>query len=358
MGGSEEDKLDAADSLKGYAGVEDVILVSKPYKFVAREARGETSVVDLGDGVTVGGNEVCVMAGPCTVEGEEMLFQTAKAVAAAGAKVLRGGAYKPCTSPYSFQGMGLEGLKLLRAAADRYGLKVVTEVMHVRKVEEVAEFADVLQIGTRNMQNYELLREVGMSRTPAMLKRGMTAKFEEWLLAAEYIASAGNERLMLCERGVRTAETYTRNTLDLSAIPAIRALSHLPIVIDPSQGTGRRELVPAMCRAAVAADADGLLIEVHPRPRPRDEGRRAERHHRRVRGDDALARADRGRRRAVDPLCPSGSNRIQTPLPSGGRGTGVRGPKTCGVRSRRKWTLAPRFRTQPLAVSEATPCGP
>lgn len=266
VGGSEQDKLDAADSLKGYAGVEDVILITKPYKFVAREARGATSVIDLGNGVTVGGNEVCVMAGPCTVESEEMLFKTAKAVAAAGAKVLRGGAYKPCTSPYSFQGMGVEGLRLLRAAADEYGLKVITEVMHTRKVEEVAEYTDILQIGTRNMQNYELLREVGMSRTPAMLKRGMTAKFEEWLLAAEYIASAGNERIMLCERGVRTSETYTRNTLDLSAIPAIHDLSHLPIVIDPSQGTGRRELVPAMCRAAIAADADGLLIEVHPDP--------------------------------------------------------------------------------------------
>ena len=266
VGGDEQDKLDAAEGLKGFPGVEDVILITKPYKFVAREARGATSVVDLGDGVTIGGKEVCVMAGPCTVEGEEMLFRTAKAVAAAGAKVLRGGAYKPCTSPYSFQGMGLEGLKLMRAAADAYGLKVVTEVMHTRKVEEVAEYADILQIGTRNMQNYELLREVGQSRTPAMLKRGMTAKFEEWLLAAEYIASGGNERIMLCERGVRTSETYTRNTLDLSAIPAIHGLSHLPIVIDPSQGTGRRELVPAMCRAAVAADADGLIIEVHPDP--------------------------------------------------------------------------------------------
>lgn len=267
VGGSEQDKLDAAEGLKGFAGVEDVMLITKPYKFVARESnRGETSVIDLGDGVRIGGKEVCVMAGPCTVEGEEMLFKTAKAVAAAGAKVLRGGAYKPCTSPYSFQGMGLEGLKLMRAAADAYGLKVVTEVMHTRKVEEVAEYADILQIGTRNMQNYELLREVGMARTPAMLKRGMTAKFEEWLLAAEYIASGGNERIMLCERGLRTAETYTRNTLDLSAIPAIRGLSHLPIVIDPSQGTGRRELVPAMCRAAVAADADGLIIEVHPDP--------------------------------------------------------------------------------------------
>ena len=267
VGGDEQDKVDAAEGLRGFAGVEDVMLITKPYKFVARESnRGETSVIDLGDGVKIGGNEVCVMAGPCTVEGEEMLFKTAKAVAEAGAKVLRGGAYKPCTSPYSFQGMGLEGLKLMRAAADRYGLKVVTEVMHTRKVEEVAEYADILQIGTRNMQNYELLREVGLSRTPAMLKRGMTAKFEEWLLAAEYIASAGNERIMLCERGVRTSETYTRNTLDLSAIPAIQTLSHLPIVIDPSQGTGRRELVPAMCRAAIAANADGLIIEVHPDP--------------------------------------------------------------------------------------------
>jgi 3-deoxy-7-phosphoheptulonate synthase len=207
-----------------------------------------------------------MMAGPCTVESEDQLFTTAKAVAAGGAKILRGGAYKPSTSPYSFQGMGVDGLKLLRKAADQYGLKVITEVMHVRKVEEVSQYADILQIGTRNMQNYDLLMEVGQTRKPTMLKRGMTSKFEEWLLAAEYIASKGNEQIMLCERGIRTFEPYTRNTLDLSAVPSIKALSHLPVIVDPSQGVGRRELVPPMCLAAVAAGADGLLVEVHPDP--------------------------------------------------------------------------------------------
>ena len=195
-----------------------------------------------------------------------MLFKTAKAVAEAGAKVLRGGAYKPCTSPYSFQGMGVEGLRLLRAAADEYGLKVVTEVMHVRKVEEVAEYADILQIGTRNMTNFMLLREVGKTQTPVMLKRGMAATIEEWLQAAEYIASQGNKNIMLCERGIRTFETYTRNTFDINAIPAVKELSHLPVIADPSHATGKSSLVNAVSRAAVAAGADGLIIEVHPNP--------------------------------------------------------------------------------------------
>jgi len=267
VGGSEHMKVDIVDQLKAYDYVEDVIVITKPYKFVAKETnRGEKSTVDLGDGVIIGGNEIVMMAGPCTVESEEQLFRTAERVARAGAKILRGGAYKPCTSPYSFQGMGLEGLKLMRAAADKYGLKVVTEVMHVGKVEEVCEYADILQIGTRNMQNYDLLTEVGKTRTAVMLKRGMTAKFEEWLLAAEYIAVGGNHRIMLCERGIRTFEPYTRNTLDLSAVPAINSLSHLPVIVDPSQGTGRRELVGPMSKASVAVGADGLIIEVHPNP--------------------------------------------------------------------------------------------
>jgi 3-deoxy-7-phosphoheptulonate synthase len=267
VGGAEHMKVDMVDQLKSYDFVEDVILITKPYKFVAKETnRGQKSTVNLGDGVIIGGDEVVLMAGPCTVESEKQLFLTAERVARAGARVLRGGAYKPCTSPYSYMGMGLEGLKLLRAAADRYGLKVVTEVMHVSKVEEVAEYADILQIGTRNMQNYDLLTEVGKTRSPVMLKRGMTAKLEEWLLAAEYIAAGGNHKIMLCERGIRTFEPYTRNTMDLSAIPAINSLSHLPVIADPSQGTGRRELVPPMSLASVAAGADGLLIEVHPNP--------------------------------------------------------------------------------------------
>ncbi len=265
VGGPELDKIEAADQLKAYTGVEDVIFITKPYKFVARESRKANTVIEVGE-VKIGGPEVVMMAGPCTVESEEQLFKTAEAVAASGAKVLRGGAYKPSTSPYSFHGMGVAGLELLREAARRFHLKIVTEVMHVRKVDEVAEYADILQIGTRNMQNYEILREVGQLRKPVMLKRGMTAKLEEFLLAAEYIASGGNENILLCERGIRTFEPYTRNTLDLSAVPALRSLTHLPVVVDPSQGTGRRELVPPMCKAAVAVGADGLLVEVHPNP--------------------------------------------------------------------------------------------
>ena len=267
VGGSEHEKVDMVDQLKAYDWVEDVMVITRPYKFVAKETnKGMKSTVDLGDGVVIGGNEISMMAGPCTVESEEGLFRTAERVAAAGAKILRGGAYKPCTSPYSYQGMGLEGLKLLKEAGKRYGLKIVTEVMHVGKLDEVCEHADILQIGTRNMQNYDLLTEVGKTRKAVMLKRGMTAKLEEWLLAAEYIAAGGNERIMLCERGIRTFEPYTRNTLDLSAIPAINSLSHLPVIVDPSQGTGRRELVPPMSLASIAVGADGLIIEVHPNP--------------------------------------------------------------------------------------------
>lgn len=267
VGAADHEKLDAAEALRAHEGVEDVMLVSKPYKFVAKEANAlGKSQIDLGDGVIIGGNEAVMMAGPCTVESEEQLFTTAAAVAKAGATILRGGAYKPSTSPYSFHGMGEPGLKMLREAADQYGMKVITEAMHVRKVEEVSQYADVLQIGTRNMQNYELLREVGQSRVPVMLKRGMTSKYEEWLLAAEYIAAGGNENIMLCERGVRTFETYTRNTLDIGAVPVLAGLTHLPVIIDPSQGTGRRDLVAAMCRAGLAAGADGLIVEVHPNP--------------------------------------------------------------------------------------------
>jgi 3-deoxy-7-phosphoheptulonate synthase len=264
IGVPEYDKMEAADQLRGIEGVDDVVFISKPYKFVAKELRPKT-IVEV-DGLAVGSDEVVVMAGPCTVESESQLMSTAEAVSKAGAKILRGGAYKPSTSPYSFQGLGLPGLELLREAGNRFGLKVITEVMHIRKVEEVCRYADILQIGTRNAQNYDLLREVGLTRKPVLLKRGMTAKLEEWLLAAEYIASAGNERIILCERGIRTFETHTRNTLDLSSIPALNSLTHLPVIVDPSQGTGRRELVPPMSQAAIACGADGLLIEVHPNP--------------------------------------------------------------------------------------------
>ena len=265
VGGDEHKNVDFFEQLKAHEFVEDVILITRPYKLVAKETVQGRSIVDVG-GVKVGGNEVVMMAGPCTVESEEQVFVTAEAVAKVGAKILRGGAYKPSTSPYSYQGMGVPGLKILRQAADKYGLKVVTEVMDIRKVELVAQYTDCFQVGARNMQNYDLLKEVGQSRTPVLLKRGMTAKYEELLLAAEYIASGGNQSIMLCERGVRTFETYTRNMLDIGAVPVLQGLSHLPVIIDPSQGTGKRDLVSALSRASIAAGADGLIIEVHPNP--------------------------------------------------------------------------------------------
>lgn len=263
--GSDQHKGDAVDQLRAYDFVEDVLIITKPYKFVSRESRSERTVLDI-EGVKIGGEHVAIMAGPCTVESEEQLFKTAEAVAAAGATILRGGAYKPSTSPYSFHGMGEPGLALLRDAGKKFNLRVITEVMDLRKVDLVCEYADILQIGARNMQNYDLLREVGLARKPVMLKRGLSAKYEEWLLAAEYIASAGNEQIMLCERGIRSFETYTRNVLDVTAVPVIHELSHLPIIMDPSHGTGRRELVATMSNACIAAGADGLMIEVHPSP--------------------------------------------------------------------------------------------
>jgi 3-deoxy-7-phosphoheptulonate synthase len=261
----EQDDYSAAEQLRALAWVEDIHIEGRPFKLVGLAPGRMRSKVNVG-GVYIGGSDLVVMAGPCTVESEEQVMETARAVARAGAKILRGGAYKPSTSPYSFQGLGEEGLEFLKEAGCRYGLKVVTEVMDVRKVELVCQYADMLQIGTRNMQNYDLLKEVGQCRTPVLLKRGMTAKLEEWLLAAEYIAAGGNEQIVLCERGIRSFDTYTRNTLDLAAVPALRSLTHLPVVVDPSQGTGRRDLVSAMSKAAVAAGADGLLIEVHPHP--------------------------------------------------------------------------------------------
>jgi 3-deoxy-7-phosphoheptulonate synthase len=265
VGVAEQDKYGTADQLRSFEGVDKVHLISKPYKFVAVEAKPQRTVLDIG-GVRIGGDEVVMMAGPCTVESEAQVMMTAQAVAEAGATILRGGAYKPSTSPYSYQGMGVQGLEILREAGNRYNLRVITEVMDVRKVDLVGQYADILQIGTRNMQNYDLLKEVGQSKIPVMLKRGMSARVEEWLLAAEYIAAAGNEKIMLCERGIRTFDSHTRNTLDLGAVPSVKNLTHLPVIVDPSQGTGRRDLVEAMSKAAIACGADGLIVEVHPSP--------------------------------------------------------------------------------------------
>jgi 3-deoxy-7-phosphoheptulonate synthase len=261
----EADKLGYMEMLESLEYVEKVIPILKPYKFTSRELHPEGTVVDV-KGVKIGGPKICMMAGPCTVEDYDKTLETALAVKAAGAEILRGGAYKPCTSPYSFQGLGLEGLKILKAVSEETGLPIITEVMDPRMVETVCEYADILQIGTRNMQNYDLLREVGQARTPAMLKRGMWAKIEEWLQAAEYVMLGGNHQVIFCERGIRTFETHTRNTLDLSAVPAVKELSHLPVVVDPSQGTGKRNLVAAMTKASIACGADGLLIEVHAHP--------------------------------------------------------------------------------------------
>lgn len=258
-----------AEELGALPGVDRVVRVMKPYRLVHREARPEGTKVTLSCGggtVTVGGREVVLAAGPCAVEDERSLLETARAVRQAGAVLLRGGAFKPRTSPYSFQGLGKEGLKILDRAREETGLAIVTEVMAPEQVPLVAACADVLQIGTRNMFNYPLLRAVGRSGRPVLLKRGMMATIEEWLLAAEYILAEGNPHVILCERGIRTFEGLTRNTLDLSAVPLVKSLSHLPVWVDPSHGTGRADLVIPMARAAVAAGADGLLVEVHGSP--------------------------------------------------------------------------------------------
>ena len=243
-------------------GVHEVVRITEPFKLASRTFKRESSTVMVGD-IRVGGEEVVVMAGPCSAESDEQVDATAAAVKQAGAKVLRGGAFKPRSSPYSFQGLGEPGLRMLRDAADHYDLKLVSEVMDISQIELVEQYADLLQVGARNMQNYTLLRELGHARKPILLKRGISATIEEWLLSAEYVLAGGNGSVILCERGIRTFETYTRNTLDISAIPVIHKLSHLPILADPSHGTGRRDQVAPMARAAVAAGADGLLIEVH-----------------------------------------------------------------------------------------------
>jgi 3-deoxy-7-phosphoheptulonate synthase len=246
-------------------GVQEVLRITEPYKLASRTFRPENTVITIGD-LRIGGDEVIVMAGPCSAETEEQVEATAAAIKRAGAKVLRGGAFKPRSSPYSFQGLGEEGLRLLRSAADRHNLKLVSEIMDLSQLELMERYVDILQVGARNMQNFTLLRELGHARTPVLLKRGISATIEEWLLSAEYILAGGNMSVILCERGIRTFESYTRNTLDICAIPVVQKLSHLPVLADPSHGTGRRDKVAPMARAAVAAGADGLLIEVHSDP--------------------------------------------------------------------------------------------
>jgi len=243
-------------------GVQEVHRITEPYKLASRSFKTDNTVIVIDD-LRIGGDEVIVMAGPCSAESEEQVEASAAAVKRAGAKVLRGGAFKPRSSPYSFQGLGEDGLRLLKSAADRHNLKLITEVMDISQLELIERYAHILQVGARNMQNFTLLRELGHSKTPVMLKRGISATIEEWLLSAEYILAGGNMNVMLCERGIRTFESYTRNTLDISAIPVVQKLSHLPIIVDPSHGTGKRDKVAPMARAAVAAGADGLIIEVH-----------------------------------------------------------------------------------------------
>jgi len=253
-------------NLEVLSGVQEVHRISAPYKLAGRSFRPQGTVVEFANGLKIGGNEVVVIAGPCSVESREQLFTVAEQVAKAGARGLRGGAFKPRSSPYSFQGLGLEGLKLLREAGDRFGLLVVSEVMEISQIEPMLYYVDILQVGARNMQNFNLLRELGKTKKPVLLKRGIAATLEELLLSSEYIMAGGNYDVILCERGIRTFETYTRNTMDISAIPSIHKLSHLPMASDPSHGTGRRDKVAPMARASVAAGADVLLIEVHHDP--------------------------------------------------------------------------------------------
>ena len=263
-----DDRAKNKENLETVPGVEKVMPVLAPYKMASREVKKERSVVPLGGtlGASAGGKKVCLIAGPCSVESRTQLLDCAQAVKAAGATALRGGAFKPRTSPYAFQGMGEEGLKILAEARDLTGLAVVTEIMAVDQIDLVCKYADVLQVGARNMQNYNLLWAVGDTRKTVLLKRGLSATLEEFMLAAEYIMSKGNPNVILCERGIRTFETYCRNTLPLAIVPEVHRISHLPIVIDPSQGTGHAHLVPDMCKAAIAAGADGLIIEAHDDP--------------------------------------------------------------------------------------------
>ena len=269
----DEDKLQV-EPLQAIPGVEQVVPILKPFKLASREFHAEDSVFEI-KGVKIGGGHLAVIAGPCAIEGESLLFEIAARVREAGANILRGGAFKPRTSPYSFQGLGRDGLKMLQAAGEQFGMPVVTEVMDPRQVEMVERYADILQIGARNMQNFDLLKECGRTRMPVLLKRGMSATVKDLLMSAEYVLSEGNRQVILCERGIRTFEDSTRNTLDLSIVPNIQGQSHLPIIVDPSHATGRPDLIPAMARAAVAAGADGIHIEVHSLPREGPLGRAA-----------------------------------------------------------------------------------
>lgn len=251
--------------MNSFIGVEKAIHITEKYKLVSREFKHEDTIVDV-NGVKVGGPHLAIMAGPCAVESHEQLMEAAKAVKEGGANFLRGGAFKPRTSPYDFQGLAEKGLQMLKEAGEKFDLRVVTEVVNQNDIDMISQYADVFQIGARNMQNFQLLKEVGKTHKPVLLKRGLSATISEWLNAAEYIASEGNYNIILCERGIRTYETFTRNTLDLSAVAAVKELSHLPIIVDPSHGTGRWQMVRPMARAAIAAGADGLIIEVHPHP--------------------------------------------------------------------------------------------
>ena len=260
----DEERLQV-EPLQAIDGVESVVPIMKPFKLASREFHAEDSIFDLG-GVKVGGGHLMMIAGPCAIESEPILFEIAEAVKEAGANVLRGGAFKPRTSPYSFQGLGEDGLKILRAAGDRFSMPVCTEVMDPRQVDLVDRYTDIIQIGARNMQNFDLLKEVGRTRTPVLLKRGMSATVKDLLMSAEYVLSQGNRRVILCERGVRSFEDSTRNMMDLSSVPNVKGQSHLPMIVDPSHATGRPDLIPAMARAGLAAGADGVHIEVHSCP--------------------------------------------------------------------------------------------
>ncbi len=246
-------------------GVSDVYRVTAPYKLASRNFKEDNTVIKINN-VEIGSDEIILMAGPCSIESEDQIFRLAKVVAESGSKILRGGAFKPRTSPYSFQGMGEEGLRLMRAAADEYGLLMITEVMQIDQIPLIGKYTDIFQVGARNMQNFSLLKELGNTDKAVMIKRGLAAKIEDWLMSAEYVLANGNSQVMLCERGIRTFETYTRNTFDLSAIPVVHKRSHLPVVADPSHATGLRDQVAPMARAAVAAGADALMIEIHDKP--------------------------------------------------------------------------------------------
>jgi 3-deoxy-7-phosphoheptulonate synthase len=254
-----------AEHIRSMSGVENVIKISKSYKLASRDFHPDDTIIEV-KGVKIGGGNLVVMGGPCAVETPEQIDEIARLVKAAGGQVLRGGAFKPRTGPYSFQGIGIEGLKWMKEAGDKYGLITITEVMTPEFVDVCAEYADIMQVGTRNMQNFDLLRKLGTIQNPVLLKRGFSSTYDEWLNAAEYILAGGNPNVMLCERGIRTFETYTRNTFDLAAIPAVKELSHLPVIADPSHATGRRELVEPMTKASLAAGADGMIIEMHTDP--------------------------------------------------------------------------------------------